>query len=78
MPVTFSLGLGQGTSLHLLGDSCVSRVVLPEMTVRVARAWLGQVGARTLYIELGSPWENSYCESFIGKLWDETLSCEIF
>jgi transposase InsO family protein len=26
---------------------------------------------RTLYIELGSPWENGYCERFNGKLRDE-------
>jgi putative transposase len=36
------------------------------------------VGAKTLYIEPGSPWENGYCESFNGKLRDECLNGEIF
>ena len=33
---------------------------------------------KTLYIELGSPWENGYIESFNGKLRDELLNREIF
>jgi putative transposase len=37
-----------------------------------------RLGAKTLYIEPGSPWENSYCESFNGKLRDELLNGEIF
>ena len=32
----------------------------------------------TLFIEPGSPWENGYVESFIGKLRDELLNREIF
>jgi putative transposase len=36
------------------------------------------VGAKTAYIEPGSPWENGYCESFNGKLRDELLNGEIF
>ena len=36
------------------------------------------MGARTLYIEPGSPWENGYNESFNGKLRDECLNQEIF
>jgi transposase InsO family protein len=36
------------------------------------------VGARTAYIELGSPWENGYCESFNGRLRDELLDGEVF
>ena len=31
----------------------------------------------TLYIEPGSPWENGYVESFIGKLRDELLNGEV-
>jgi len=50
----------------------------PEMTARVVRNWLAQVGAKTLYIEPGSPWENGYNESFNGKLRDELLNGEIF
>jgi putative transposase len=50
----------------------------PEMTAKVVRRWLAAVGAKTLYIEPGSPWENGYCESFNGKLRDELLNGEIF
>lgn len=50
----------------------------PEMTSKLIRAWLPKVGANTLYIEPGSPWENGYCESFNGKLRDEFLNGEIF
>jgi len=50
----------------------------PEMTGKVVRSWLAQVGAKTLYIEPGSPWKNGYCESFNGKLRDELLNGEIF
>ena len=50
----------------------------PEMTAKVMRHWLAQVGAKTLYIEPGSPWENGYNESFNGKLRDELLNGEIF
>ena len=35
-------------------------------------------GAKTLYIEPGSPWENGYIESFNGKLRDELLDGEVF
>ncbi len=50
----------------------------PEFTAKALRAWLAMVGARTLYIEPGSPWENGYCESFNGRLRDELLNGEIF
>ena len=50
----------------------------PEMTAKIVRNWLANVGAKTLYIEPGSPWENGYCESFNGKLRDELLNGEIF
>lgn len=50
----------------------------PEFTAKALRGWLVTVGARTLYIEPGSPWENGYCESFNGRLRDELLNGEIF
>jgi putative transposase len=40
--------------------------------------WIAAVGAKTAYIENGSPWENGYIESFNGKLRDELLNGEIF
>ena len=50
----------------------------PEFTARAIRDWLADVGAKTLYIEPGSPWENGYIESFNGKLRDELLDAEVF
>jgi len=49
-----------------------------EFTAKAVREWLGRIGVRTLYIEPGSPWENGYIESFIGKMRDELLNREIF
>ena len=50
----------------------------PQFTAKAVREWLGKVGAKTLYIEPGSPWENGYVESFNGKLRDELLDREVF
>ena len=50
----------------------------PEFTARAVRDWLARVGAQTLFIEPGGPWENGYVESFNGKLRDELLDREIF
>ena len=36
----------------------------PEFIAGVLRDWIAAVGARTAFIEPGSPWENGYCESF--------------
>jgi putative transposase len=44
----------------------------------VVRGWLKRIQVKTLYIEPGSPWENSYNESFNGKLRDEFLNREQF
>jgi len=49
-----------------------------EFVARELRKWLGRIGAKTLYIEPGSPWENGYCESFNSKLRDEFPNGEIF
>jgi len=50
----------------------------PEFVAKAVRDWIGAVGAKTAYIEPGSPWENGYCESFNSKLRDELLDGEIF
>lgn len=49
-----------------------------EFTAKAMREWLGRIGVKTLFIEPGSPWENGYVESFIGKLRDEVLNGEVF
>jgi putative transposase len=36
----------------------------PEFIAQKVRDWIAAVGAKTAYIEPGSPWENGYCESF--------------
>jgi len=50
----------------------------PEFIAKAVREWIAAVGARTAFIEPGSPWENGYCESFNSKLRDELLNGEIF
>jgi transposase InsO family protein len=50
----------------------------PEFVALALREWIAAVGAKTAYIEPGSPWENGYVESFNGKLRDELLNGEIF
>ena len=50
----------------------------PEFVAKELRKWLAKTGAKTLYIEPGSPWENGYCESFNSKMRDEFLNGEIF
>ena len=72
--------------IECLGDIMVQRGVPdhvrsdngPEFTAKAVRLWLQGVGAKTLFITPGSPWENGYVESFNGKLRDELLDRELF
>ena len=50
----------------------------PEFVAQAVRDWIAAVGAKTAYIEPGSPWENGYCESFNGRFRDELLNAESF
>ncbi len=50
----------------------------PEFPAKVIREWLHRLGVTTLFIELGSPWEYGYVESFNGKLRDELINREVF
>ena len=50
----------------------------PEFIAQKVRNWIAAVGAKTAYIEPGSPWENGYCESFNARFRDELLNGEIF
>lgn len=65
-------------AVRLAGHSCAHTVGPPEFVAQALRDWTVAVGAKTAYIEPGSPWENGYCESFNGKLRDELLNGEIF
>ncbi len=62
----------KGVPEHLRSDNG------PEFVAKDLRKWLAKTGAKTLYIEPGSPWENGYCESFNSKLRDEFLNGELF
>ena len=64
--------VAKGVPEHLRSDNG------PEFVARDLRKWLAGTGAKTAYIEPGSPWENGYCESFNSKLRDEFLNGEIF
>ena len=50
----------------------------PDFIAQGVRDWIAAVGAKTAYIEPGSPWENGYCESFNARFRDELLNGEIF
>ena len=64
--------LGRGIPEYIRSDRG------PEFIALALQQWLAALGARTLYIAPGSPWENGYCESFNGKLRDECLNGELF
>jgi transposase InsO family protein len=66
------LFIHRGTPQYIRSDNG------PEFTAKIVRNWLDRLGVGTLFIEPGSPWENGYAESFIGKLRDELLNGEIF
>jgi putative transposase len=50
----------------------------PEFVAKVVKRWPEASGVETLYIEPGSPWENAYAETFIGRFGDELLKREVF
>ncbi|WP_339113243.1 IS3 family transposase [Thioclava sp. GXIMD2076] len=50
----------------------------PEFIATKLRNWIETVGAKTAYIEPGSPWENGYVESFNARLRNELLDGEVF
>jgi putative transposase len=51
----------------------------PEFVARALKRWLAISEVGTLYKgEPGSPWENAYAESFIGRFGDELLKREAF
>ena len=66
------LFLEHGIPEHIRSDNG------PEFVAKAVRGWLNNLGVTTLFIELGSPWENGYIESFNGKLRDELLNGELF
>lgn len=70
--VLSELFLERGVPEHIRSDNG------PEFVAEALRKWIAAVGAKTAYIEPGSPWENGYVESFNARLRDELLNGEIF
>jgi putative transposase len=50
----------------------------PEMIAWALRDYCRLTGARTAFIEPGSPWQNPFIESFNGRVRDELLNVEEF
>lgn len=50
----------------------------PEFLAFELTEWLSDLGARTLNIEPGKPWQNAYGESFNSRLREECLNMEEF
>ncbi len=70
--VLAALFIARGVPAHIRSDNG------PECVAKAVRGWISGIGAKTAYIEPGSPWENGYVESFNGKLRDELLDGEVF
>ena len=60
--VLADLFIGRGVPGHIRSDNG------PEFVAKAVQGWITGIGAKTAYIEPGSPWENGYCESLNGKL----------
>ena len=61
-----------GMPTHLRSDNG------PEFIAYAIQDWFKEKNVKTLYITLGSSWENAYIESLHDKLRDECLNREIF
>ena len=70
--VLADLFIARGTPAYVRSDNG------PEFIATAVKGWISGVGAKTAFIEPGSPWENGYVESFNGKLRDELLNAEVF
>jgi transposase InsO family protein len=61
-----------GKPQHLRSDNG------PELVAHKVQDWLARQGCQTIYITPGSPWENAYIESFIGKFRKECVDRYLF
>ena len=50
----------------------------PEFVAREVSGFLKHLPTKTAFIEPGSPWQNGYCESFVGQLSSEFTDGTIF
>lgn len=72
LEVLMDLFIQRGVPVHIRSDNG------SEFTAKKVRLFLSRLSVKPLFIELGSPWENGYIESFNGKMRDELLAREIF
>ena len=49
----------------------------PEFIARAIQNWLGENNIKTIYIDLGCPWQNGYAESFNSRFRIECLDREL-
>ena len=86
MAIRVDRKLNSGNVIDVLSDLFILRGIPsfirsdngPELVAQAVQDWIKAVGAKTAYIEPGSPWENGYCESFNARFRDEFLNGEIF
>ena len=86
MAIRVDRKLNSGNVIDALSDLFILRGIPsfirsdngPEFVAHAVQNWIKAVGAKTAYIEPGSPWENGYCESFNARLRDELLNGEVF
>jgi transposase InsO family protein len=69
---------GYGFRPRLVRRSRDNTLYGTEFVAKAVQEWIASVGAKTAYIEPGSPWENGYIESFNARPRDELLNGEIF
>lgn len=48
----------------------------PEFLAREVQRWLGEHQIKTIYVDLGSHWQNGSVENFHGRLCDDCLNQE--
>ena len=79
-------GLGAADVIDVLADPFIPRGAPghmrsddgPEFAAITVRGWIAGVGARTAFMEPGSPWENGCVERFDGTMRDELLDAQAF
>ena len=78
--------LNSGNVIDALSDLFILRGVPsfirydngPEFVAQAVQDWIKAGGAKTAYIEPGSPWDHGDCESFNARCRDEFLNGEMF
>jgi len=61
-----------GTPQFIRSDSS------PDLATKAVSDWLAKTGITTVFLDPSAPWQNSYVESFNGRLRDELINREAF